>query len=147
MATSVICLNVSQFALRKFHRFTGLHAIGAVRHGEEISDGRCYDRGNLSRTRRVGMPVSAVWANARSWFVSEFQRCEWKLAGSFGSYRGLMSFADAHAVMRIPICTAHVVSPFTVWAVKGALYRIQILCRRYTFWSYPAGLTIADPPG
>ena len=26
---------------------------------------------------------------------------------------------------------------------KGALYRIQILCRRYTFWSYPAGLTIA----
>ena len=30
---------------------------------------------------------------------------------------------------------------------KGALYIIQILCRRYTFWSYPAGLTIADPPG
>ena len=30
---------------------------------------------------------------------------------------------------------------------KGALYRIQILCRRYTFWSYPAGLTIADTPG
>ena len=30
---------------------------------------------------------------------------------------------------------------------KVALYRIQILCRRYTFWSYPAGLTIADPPG
>ena len=30
---------------------------------------------------------------------------------------------------------------------KGALYRIQILCRRYTFWPYPAGLTIADPPG
>ena len=32
-------------------------------------------------------------------------------------------------------------------SVKGALYIIQILCRRYTFWSYPAGLTIADPPG
>ena len=31
--------------------------------------------------------------------------------------------------------------------IKGALYRIKILCRRYTFWSYPAGLTIADPPG
>ena len=30
---------------------------------------------------------------------------------------------------------------------KGARYIIQILCRRYTFWSYPAGLTIADPPG
>ena len=25
---------------------------------------------------------------------------------------------------------------------KGALYIIQILCRRYAFWSYPAGLTI-----
>ena len=57
MAMSVICLHVSQFALRKFHRFTGLHAIGAVIHGEEISDGRCCDRGNLSSTRRVGMPV------------------------------------------------------------------------------------------
>ena len=32
-------------------------------------------------------------------------------------------------------------------AIKGALYRIQILCRWYTFWSYPTGLTIADPPG
>ena len=30
---------------------------------------------------------------------------------------------------------------------KGALYKIQILCRRYTFWSYPAGLIIADSPG
>ena len=48
VATSVICLNVSQLALRKFHRLTGLHAIGAARHGEEISDGRCCDRGNLS---------------------------------------------------------------------------------------------------
>ena len=73
-ATSVIWLNVSQFALRKFHRFTGLHPIGAVRHGEEISDGRCCDRRNLSSTRRVGKPVSTVWANARSGLVSEFQR-------------------------------------------------------------------------
>ena len=32
-------------------------------------------------------------------------------------------------------------------SLKGALYRIQILCQRYTFWSYPAGLTIAAPPG
>ena len=32
-------------------------------------------------------------------------------------------------------------------SIKGALYRIQIICQRYTFWSYPARLTIADPPG
>ena len=31
--------------------------------------------------------------------------------------------------------------------IKGALYRIQILCRRYIFLSYPAELTIANPPG
>ena len=37
--------------------------------------------------------------------------------------------------------------PVNAVSDKGALYRIQILCRRYTFWSYPAGLTIADPPG
>ena len=29
--------------------------------------------------------------------------------------------------------------PFECTPVKGALYIIQILCRRYTFWSYPAG--------
>ena len=28
--------------------------------------------------------------------------------------------------------------------IKEGLYRIQILCRRHPFWSYPAGLTIAD---
>ena len=32
-------------------------------------------------------------------------------------------------------------------SIKEGLYRIQILCRRYPFWSYPAWLTIADPPG
>ena len=31
--------------------------------------------------------------------------------------------------------------------LKGVLYIIQIIYRRYTFWSYPAGLTIGDPPG
>ena len=36
---------------------------------------------------------------------------------------------------------------FIVVFIKEALYKIQILCRRYTFWSYSAGLTIADPPG
>ena len=78
VATSVICLNVSQLTLRKFHRFTGLHAIGAVRHGQEISGSRCCDRGNLSSSRRLGIPVFTVglWAIARSGLVSEFQRCE-----------------------------------------------------------------------
>ena len=114
-----VCLNVSQFALRKFHRFTGLHAIGAARHGEEISDGRCCDRGNLSSTRRVGMPVSTVWANARSGLVSEFQHCEWKLAGSFGSYRRVRSFADAHAVSASPSALHNDCDiPFNVLAVK-----------------------------
>ena len=28
--------------------------------------------------------------------------------------------------------------------VKEGLYRIQILCRRHPFWSYPAGLTTAE---
>ena len=35
----------------------------------------------------------------------------------------------------------------TIQYLKGALYRIQILCRRYTFWYYPALLTIVDTPG
>ena len=45
-----------------------------------------------------------------------------------------------------PICCLPA-KPVIHECIKGALYRIQILCRRYTFWSYPAGLTIADPPG
>ena len=28
--------------------------------------------------------------------------------------------------------------------LKRGLYRFQILCRRHPFWSYPAGLTIAE---
>ena len=38
-----------------------------------------------------------------------------------------------------------VLSHCLVWEQK--LYGIQILCRRHPFWSYPTGLTIADPPG
>ena len=122
VATSVICLHVSQLALRKFHRLTGLHAIGAARHGEEISDGRCCDRGNLSSTRRVGMPVSAVWANARSGLVSEFQPCEWKLAGSFGSYRRVRLFADAHAMSASP-SALHMWCPHSLcWQLKYPAY-------------------------
>ena len=30
--------------------------------------------------------------------------------------------------------------------VKEGLYRIKLLCRRHPYWSYPAGLTIADLP-
>ena len=34
---------------------------------------------------------------------------------------------------------------------RNYLYNVFYTCkkkhRRYTFWSYPAGLTIADPPG
>ena len=81
--TSVICLNVSQFGFRNFHLFTVLHAIGAVRNCEEIIDGRCCDGGNLSTTRRVGMPMSAV--------------C-----------RRVSSFADlCPCSERIPICIAY----------------------------------------
>ena len=36
---------------------------------------------------------------------------------------------------------------FDTTSFKEGLYRIQILCRRHPFWSYPAGLTIADPIG
>ena len=51
----------------------------------------------------------------------------------------LAAYGDDSRVSRISLLPA--------CYIKGALYRIQILCRRYTFWSYPAGLTIADPPG
>ena len=27
-----------------------------------------------------------------------------------------------------------------IYRIKEGLYRIQILCRQYPFWSYPAGL-------
>ena len=45
------------------------------------------------------------------------------------------------------LCAGHRGLEAYICSIKGALYRIQILCRRYTFWSDPAGLTIADPPG
>ena len=52
-------------------------------------------------------------------------------------------------IMTTMIITNSLMTPLAtiLGTLKGALYRIQILCRRYTFWFYPAGLTIADPPG
>ena len=44
----------------------------------------------------------------------------------------------------VKFCTLLCKCKWHASCLKGALYRIQILCRRYTLWSYPAGLTIAE---
>ena len=54
--------------------------------------------------------------------------------GSLPSYRAVQS-ANKNTCTRVATN-----GPY----LKGALYRIQILCRRYTLWSYPAGITKAE---
>ena len=52
-------------------------------------------------------------------------------------------FAICHVLKN---CGAFQPGYYIALCFKEGLYRIQILCRRHPFWSYPAGLTIADPP-
>ena len=55
MALLVSSLNLSQLAFLKFHRLTGsLEGGGATRGTGVMSDGRCWDLGNFSSTRREG---------------------------------------------------------------------------------------------
>ena len=52
MALLVSSLNLSQLAFLKVHRLTGLLEVEATSGTGVMSDGRCWDLGNLSRTRR-----------------------------------------------------------------------------------------------
>ena len=54
MALLVSSLNLSQLAFLKFHRLTGLLEVGATSGTGVMSDGRCWDLGNFSSSRREG---------------------------------------------------------------------------------------------
>ena len=78
-ALFVASLKLSQTALRKFQRFTGLPDTSCTRDGAVISDGLWWERGNLSRMRLSGSGSS--WfqvVNAKSRL---FQRDENNLVG------------------------------------------------------------------
>ena len=79
-----VSVYLSQFAFRKFHRLTGL--VGTELMGADVSmmDGRCWDFGNGSRTRRL-MVSAPMLAKARSGLVVVPQRAEQKLSGCLGS--------------------------------------------------------------
>ena len=68
-----------------------------------ISDGQCWERGNLSRTRRTGSgSCLMVLAKARSGLVSVSQRPEMNEWGSFGSNRSTASAEDDHSARDSP---------------------------------------------
>ena len=55
--------------------------------GGTMSEGRCCDLGNFSKIRLSGKRLSGpTLTNARSGLVPVFQRPEWKVAMSFGSF-------------------------------------------------------------
>ena len=94
--------SLSQSALLKFHRLSGLVEVEATSGTGVMSDGRCWDLGNFFSTRRMRDGWSSVLlAKARSGFVPEFQRAEWRLSGSFGFYRRVRLLADAHSTRQV----------------------------------------------
>ena len=58
-----------------------------------------------------------------------------------------MHISNASSLEHSDFVIVHVSARGLGPSIKEGLYKIQILCRRYPFWSYPARLTIADPPG
>ena len=93
----------AQLALRKFHLQTGFPSVGWTNDGIVISDGRCCERGNLSRICRTGSgscPVTLT--KASSGWVSVLQRPEMKEAGSFGSKRSTASVEENHSARNSP---------------------------------------------
>ena len=72
-----------------------------------------------------------------SWLRVRHSTTELRAPPIYSIILGGCPFNGPLSVMKCPTCESprrHAASP-----IKGALYRIQILCRRYTFWSYPAG--------
>ena len=64
-------------ALRKFHRLTGMLGTATANLGSVISEGRCCDLGNFSRTRLFCKRLfGSTLAKARSGLVPVFQRPE-----------------------------------------------------------------------
>ena len=68
-----------------------------------ISDGRCWERGNQSRTRRTGSgSCLMVLPKARFGLVSVSQRLEMNERGSFGSNRSTALAEDEHSARDSP---------------------------------------------
>ena len=75
----VLFTNSSQSTLWKFHVQADFPFVDWTNDDVVISDGRCWEQGNLSRTRRTGSGSSPMaFAKARSGFVSVFKGLEVK---------------------------------------------------------------------
>ena len=73
-AVLVLLTNSGQLTLRKFHVQTDFPFVDWTNDDVVISDGQCWEQGNLSRTRCTGSGSSPMaLAKARSGFVSVFK--------------------------------------------------------------------------
>ena len=62
-------------------------------------------------------------------------------------YRYIVKWCRGNVIGDVCIAGQCLNFSFKPETIKDVLYGIQILCRRHPLWSYPALLTIADPPG
>ena len=67
-------LKSGQFALRKFHLFSGIVCVGWTGFIGEMSNGRCCERGKGSSTSRQGKGPSRL-TKARSGLVVDNVEC------------------------------------------------------------------------
>ena len=96
LLTSVV--KFVQLALWKFHLRTGFSFVDWMSDGVVISDGRCWEQGNLSRMHCTGSgSCPMVLAKAKSGLLSVFQRPEMNEWGSFGSNRSTVSAEEGHS--------------------------------------------------
>ena len=73
-----------QFALRKFHHFSGIVCVGTIGFIGEMKNGRSCERGNGSNTILLGRGPSRL-TKVRSGLVVVPHRAYRKLSGCLGS--------------------------------------------------------------
>ena len=77
-------LKSGQFALRKFHLFSGMVCVDWTGFVGEMSDGRCCEHGKGSSTIRLGREPTRL-TKARSGLVVVSHHGDRKLSGCLGS--------------------------------------------------------------
>ena len=108
------------------------------------------EKGNLRKCKKFGTTCLISYANKQLLrAISNIIKCMQTPVGRTSRFLNWDVEQIANVRIQNEKYTNHKMGTYHNFmdSFKGALYRIQILCRRYAFWSYPAVLTIADPPG
>ena len=110
--------------------------VGWMNCHMRISDGQCWDFWNFPRTRLSRRWTLVYLANARSGLVQVFHLPEWKLHGSFKSYRRLRLLRLVHWTRQFPLPLLFSYPQLVCWQLKSPAYMLKGRNTRGMPWSF-----------